>query len=324
MTRAVRLIPLALTVALLLSPFIVQAQNAAVPDEIVPLRYPDRITPIRAPLNVALRYGAHPKKPFRTEIVWGPDNAPGLYAMRAAGTVSASLGADGIAVEMQRSPTQVAFGPRLVERPDGGMVKATIDSIGGFKFFELHLPDLDGAHHRRQFSALGGTLIDTGRVPPFKRLSVRTGPDDTAGSADTAREKKARADLLEALQPLLGMVLELPPAGVSTGDRLVLIRRDLGDLFRSAQPIPLRVEGEVQGLAEYDDRRFLVLKLDRAELARPMRANIDGYALIDIATALPETVIASIELVILVGTDTTVFRFVERRVMVPADVPGQP
>lgn len=309
---------------LLVLPQPVHAQSAGVPDEIVPLPYPDRITPIRTPLNVALRYGAHPPKAFRTEIVWGPDSAPGLYAMRAAGTIAASLGADGIVADMKRSATQLAFGPRLVERPDGGQVKATIDSIGGFKYFELHLPDLDDAHHRRQFSALGGTLIDTGRVPPFQRLSVRAGPDDSAGKAVTAREKKARADLLEALQPLLGMVLELPPAGVSTGDRLVLIRRDLGDLFRSAQPIPLRVEGEVQGLAEYDGRRFLVLKLDRAELAQPMRANIDGYALIDIETALPETVIATIELVILIGTDTTVFRFVERRAMVPDGAPVRP
>lgn len=292
------------------------AQSIA-PDEIAPLPYPDRITAVQSPLNVALRYGAYPAKAFRTEILWGPEKAPGLYAMRAAGTLTASLGADGIVVDMERTATQVAFGPRLIERPDAGRVRTTMSPLGGFRFFELHLPAMDDAFHRRQFAAMGGALIDTGRVPPFRRLSVRAGPDDTAGDAVSGREKKARADLLEAIQPLLGMYAELPPDGVSTGDRIVMLRRDLGDLFRSAQPIPLRVEGEVQGLAEADGRRFLVLKLDSAEMAPPMRAHVDGYAMIDIETALPETLIATIDLVVLVGTDTSVFRFVERRVLVP-------
>jgi hypothetical protein len=145
---------------------------------------------------------------------------------------------------------------------------------------------------------------------------LRAGSDDTAGKSQFKREKDARIDILEAMQPVLGMILELLERGLHTGQRLTVLRRDLGDLFRDAGPVPLRVEGVVAGVAEVDTQRFLAIRLDRADITPPMRANISGYALIDIETGLPETVVANIELVVLYGTEASVFKFVECRALI--------
>jgi hypothetical protein len=291
------------------------AQSAS--DEIILLPYPDRIEAVKAPLNVAMRYATSSPRTFVTDIIWGPEKASGLYRLNARGRVDVTVGKDGPVMTMTREATSFTFGPKTVQRPDAGEVIAAITPKGRFRQIELKLDGLDSKAHREQFSLLGSGLIDTGRVPPFRRLQTRSGPDDSDGGTQLKREKDARIELLEALQPMLGLVLESGDAGVHTGSRMTVLRRDLGDLFRDAGPIPLRVEGRVMGLSEIADRRFLVVKLDRAEMAQPMRAIIDGYALIDIDTALPETVVCTIELVILQGTDTTVFRFVERRALIP-------
>ncbi len=295
-------------------PGAVHAQSA---DEIVLLPYPDRIEALKAPVNVAMRYSEARPRSFVTDIIWGPEKAPGLYRLNAQGTVGIEKIKDGPVVTLERDATQFTFGPKVQSKRDKGTIKAEITPTGGFRRIELDLPDLDTPAHREQFGLLGTGLIDTGRVPPFERLQTRAGPDDSGGGTQLKREKDARIEILEAMQPLLGFVLDTGEGGVHTGSRMTVLRRDLGDLFRDAGPIPLRVEGNVLGLSEYDNRRFLVLKLDRAEMAPPMRAIVDGYALIDIDTALPETVVATIELVILQGTDTTVFRFVERRALLP-------
>lgn len=284
------------------------------------LPYPDRITALNAPINARLRYGATTKRDFVTDIIWGPDKAPGLYRLQARGTVTMSSDSDGPIMTMAREETRFTFGPKAVSRKDAGSVIANLTPTGGYRRIELRLPGLDTKAHRDQFGAIGPSLIDTGRIPPFKRLALRTGPDDTGGPQQSRREQTARIDILEAMQPMLGLVLDVPTEGVSTGARLTVLRRDLGDLFRDAGPIPLRVEGDVIGLADIAERRFIVVKLNRAELAPPMRANVDGYALIDLETGLPEAVVASIELVIIQGTDVTVFNFVERRALLP-DVP---
>jgi hypothetical protein len=294
-----------------------QSASPADPDEIILLPYPDRIEALRAPVNVALRYKTSPPRKFVTDIVWGPEKAPGLYRLNAQGSVEVTVGKDGPVMTMTRGATSFTFGPKTVARADAGKIVADITPEGGFRQIALHLPGLDTKAHRQQFALLGSGLVDSGRVPPFRRLQNRAGPDDSDGGTQLKREKDARIDLLEAMQPMLGLVLETGATGVHTGSRMTVLRRDLGDLFRDAGPIPLRVEGKVVGLSEIDNRRFLTLKLDRAEMAPPMRAIIDGYALIDIDTALPETVVATIELVILQGTDTTVFRFVERRALIP-------
>lgn len=286
-------------------------------DEIVLLPYPDRIQALKAPVNVAMRYGPAKPRNFVTDIIWGPEKAPGLYRLNAQGTVEVTAGKEGPVMKLSRRATVFTYGPKTVEKNDAGSITARITPTGGFRQIELNLPGLDTKAHRLQFGLLGTGLIDTGRVPPFERLQTRAGPDDSGGGTQMKREKEARIDILEAMQPLLGFVLETGEGGVSTGSRITVLRRDLGDLFKDAGPIPLRVEGSVVGLSEIDNRRFLVLKLDKADMPRPMRAIIDGYALIDIDTALPETVVATIELVILQGTDTTVFRFVERRALLP-------
>ncbi|MBO6521399.1 MAG: hypothetical protein JJ900_10800 [Rhodospirillales bacterium] len=305
---------IALVVLTLAAPGHAAAQGA---DEIVLLPYPDRIEALKAPVNVAMRYRQAAPRSFVTDIIWGPEKAPGLYRLNAQGTVEINAGKDGPVVTLKRDATQFTFGPKVQAKRDAGTIKAEITPSGGFRRIELDLPELDTKAHRAQFALLGTGLIDTGRVPPFERLQTRAGPDDSGGGTQLKREKDARIEILEAMQPLLGFVLDNGEGGVHTGSRMTVLRRDLGDLFRDAGPIPLRVEGRVMGLSEYDDRRFLVLKLDRAEMAPPMRAIVDGYALIDIDTALPETVVATIELVILQGTDTTVFRFVERRALIP-------
>lgn len=292
-------------------------QAQSLPDEIILLNYPDRIEALKPPVNVAIRYKPSPVRRFVTDIVWGPEKAPGLYRLNAQGSVEVTAGKDGPVMTLTRDATSFTFGPQTVARNDAGKIVADITPDGRFRQIALHLPGLDTKAHRAQFALLGTGLIDTGRVPPFKRLQTRAGPDDSDGRTQLKREKDARIDILEALQPVLGLVLDMGAAGLHTGSRMTVLRRDLGDLFRDAGPIPLRVEGMVVGLSEIDKRRFLTVKLDRAEMAPPMRALIDGYALIDIDTGLVETVVANIELVILQGTDTTVFRFVERRALIP-------
>lgn len=292
------------------------------PKEILLRPYPDRIQALKAPVNVGIRYDTAPKRKFVTDIIWGPEKAPGLYRLNATGDVEISAGKDGPILKMKRAATSFTFGPKKIQRKDKGEIEAFITPLGRYRKLELRLPGLDTKVHRAQFADLGVSLIDTGRIPPFRRLELRAGPDDTAGKSQLKREKDARIDILEAMQPVLGMVLELPERGLHTGQRLTVLRRDLGDLFRDAGPVPLRVEGVVAGIAEIDTQRFLAIRLDRADIPPPMRANIKGYALIDIETGLPETVVANIELVVLHGTDASVFNFVERRALI-TDVPLQ-
>ncbi len=291
------------------------------PEDAALLPYPDRIMPLQAPLNILLRYGKETTRQFVTDIIWGPEKAPGLYRLRASGTVSIAGGTAEPVMEIERSASAFTYGPSSVARSDAGRIIARLTPDGGYRQIELRLPEMESKAHRDQFDHLGSTLIDTGRIPAFRRMTVRTGPNDTGGDAQTQRERSARSDLLEAIQPMLGFVLENPPTGASTGVRMTVLRRDFGDLFRDAGPIPLRIDGTVMGLSETDGRRFLVVKLDRGELPPPMRAIVEGYALIDVETALPETVVATIELVVLQGADVTVFRFVERRALLP-DVPA--
>ena len=291
-----------------------------IPDEIILLPYPDRIEALKAPVNVALRYGKSPPRRFVSDLIWGPEKAPNLYRLHAEGTVSVALEQNAPVMHMTRGATSFTFGPKTLERADAGKIIAAITPTGRFRQIELRLKGLDSQAHRKQFSVLGSALIDTGLIPPFRRLQTRAGPEDTGGKTQLQREKEARIDVLEAIQPMLGMVLDLGAGNIHTGSRLTVLRRDLGDLFRDAGPIPLRLEGTVIGLATFDNRRFLTVKLDRAEMTPPMKANVDGYALIDIETALPETVVATIELVVLHDTDTSVFRFVERRALIPEAV----
>lgn len=288
-------------------------------DAIPLLPYPDRISALKPPVNATVVYGAAKERRFVNEIIWGPEKAPGLFRLHVSGTVNVHPGDGGPIVEMTRAATDFTYGPKTLQRTDSGSLSVLITPLGGFRRIELKLPGLDTKAHRDQFAAIGTALIDGGRIPAFRRLQLRAGPDDSAGDSQERREKEARIDLLEAIQPMLGFVLDLPAGGVHSGTRLTVLRRDLGNLFRDAGPIPLRVGGEVVGLAEIDGRRFVALKLDNADLTPPMQANIKGYALIDIETGLPETVIADIELIVLHGTDTSVFRFVERRVLLPKE-----
>lgn len=292
------------------------------PNDILLRPYPDRIQALKIPVNVGIRYGKAPKRRFVTDIIWGPEKAPGLYRLNATGSLEITSGKDGPVLKMTRDATSFTFGPKKVKRKDKGGITANITPLGRYRKLELRIPGLDTKAHRAQFTDLGSSLIDTGRIPPFRRLELRAGPDDTAGKSQFKREKNARIDILEAMQPVLGMILEFPERGLHTGQRLTVLRRDLGDLFRDAGPVPLRVEGVVAGIAEIDTQRFLAIRLDRADITPPMRANISGYALVDIETGLPETVVANIELVVLHGTDASVFNFVERRALI-SDVPLQ-
>ncbi len=289
----------------------------AISDEVILLPYPDRIEALKAPVNVALHYSRSPLRRFVTDLVWGPEKAPNLYRLHAEGSVQVALEKNGPVMKMTRGATTFTFGPKSLERSDAGEVIAEITPAGRFRQIELRLKGMDSKAHRKQFGVLGSSLIDTGLVPPFERLQTRAGPDDTGGSTQLQREKEARIDVLEAIQPMLGLVLDLDGGNLHSGSRLTVLRRDLGDLFRDAGPIPLRLEGTVIGLAEIDNRRFLAVKLDRAVMTPPMRAIVEGYALIDIDTALPETVVATVELVVVHDTDTSVFRFVERRALIP-------
>ena len=285
--------------------------------EIIPMPYPDRVTALQSPINALIKYAPTPKRQFVTQIVWGPDKAPNLYRMRASGDVWIDGTSDDPVLKIDRKATEVAFGPKDSKRPDAGEISATITPFGAFKLLTLNLPAMDAQEHRLQFADIGTHLIDQGRIPPYRRISLRAGPDDTWGSAQDRAERTARISLLEDVQPVLGMVAQLPLSGVHTGSKITLLRRDLGDLFRDAGPIPLRIQGTVTGLADIAGRRFVALRLDNGDLPLPMRANVEGYALIDIETALPEVLIANIELIVVHGTDTSVFRFIEQRVLVP-------
>lgn len=290
------------------------AQNA---QELVPMPYPDRVTALQSPINALIRYAPTSKRQFVTQIVWGPGKAPNLYRMRAKGDVWIDGTSDAPILKIDRKATEVAFGPKESRRPDAGQISATITPLGAFRLLKLDLPGMDAREHRLQFADIGTHLIDQGRIPPYRRISLRVGPDDSGGTAQEQAERTARMSLLEAVQPVLGMVAELPASGVHTGSRITLLRRDLGNLFRGAGPIPLRIHGTVTGLADIDGRRFVALRLNDGELPLPMRANVEGYALIDIETALPEVLVANIELIVVHGTDTSVFRFIEQRVLVP-------
>lgn len=301
----------------LVSGILPQATVAQDGQELLPMSYPDRVTALQSPINALIKYAPTSKRQFVTQIVWGPDKAPNLYRMRATGEVWIDGTVDAPILKIDRKATEIAFGPKDTKRPDAGQISATITPFGAFRLLKLNLPGMDAREHRLQFADIGTNLIDQGRIPPYRRISLRAGPDDSGGPAQEQAERTARISLLEAVQPVLGMVAELPASGVHTGSKITLLRRDLGNLFRGAGPIPLRIQGTVTGLADIDGRRFVALRLDDGELPLPMRANVEGYALIDIETALPEVLIANIELIVVHGTDTTVFRFIEQRVLAP-------
>lgn len=286
-------------------------------EDIVVMPYPDRVTALKPPINAMIRYAPTDRRPFVTQIVWGPDKAPGLYRMRATGEVWVEGTADAPVLKIKRQPTEVMFGPKDSVRPDAGEVSASLTPFGDFRLLKLTLPKMDAREHRLQFADIGAHLIDRGRIPPYRRISLRAGPDDTGGPAQEVAERTARVYLLEAIQPVLGMAIRYPDSGLHTGSKITLLRRDLGDLFRGAGPIPLRIQGTVTGLADIGGRRFIALRLENGDLPLPMRANVEGYALIDIETGLPEVLVANIELIVVHGTDTSVFRFIEQRVLIP-------
>ena len=222
------------------------------PNDILLRPYPDRVQALKTPVNVGIRYDKAPKRRFVTDIIWMPEKAPGLYRLNATGTLEITSDKDGLVLKMTREATSFTFGPKKIKRKDKGGITAFITPLGRYRKLELRLPGLDSKAHRAQFADLGSSLIDTGRISPFRRLELRAGPDDTAGKSQFKREKDARIDILEAMQPVLGMILELPERGLHKGQRLTELRRDLGDLFRDAGPVPLRVEGVVAGVAEVD------------------------------------------------------------------------
>ena len=47
--------------------------------------YPDLIQALKTPVNVGIRYDKAPKRRFVTDIIWGPEKAPGLYRLNAMG-----------------------------------------------------------------------------------------------------------------------------------------------------------------------------------------------------------------------------------------------
>ena len=315
--KLIRTMSAVLLGGLLLQSPLALAQATADGDAVIMLPFPDRIEPLKAPVNAMLSYGKATTRDFITDITWGPEKAPGLYNMRATGKIEIAVGDEGPVATLTRAATIFTLGPKVTTQGDAGTITAPLTAQGRFRRIELNMPSLDTRAHWMQFGVLGRGLIDTGAILPFQRASGRTGPDDSAGPAQARREKEARAEVLEALQPLLGLISEMPQAGLSSGTRLTVLRRDLGDLFRDAGPVPLRIEGTVAGVAEIDNRRFLALRLDRAEMGPPMRARVEGYALIDVETALTETLVAAIELIVLQGTDAISFRFVERRALMP-------
>ena len=279
------------------------------------LPFPERLDPVQPPVNVAVRYRAIKPAPYRVTLRWGPERTPELYRLDVSGTVEIQPGQGGPAMLIERTPTQFMAGPNRSERRDGGRIVAALSPRGELRRVEIKLPGLDSNDHRRQFEDIGRTLIDTGFFPTFRRLLVRAGPEDAGGDAQSTRERAARGDLVEAFQPLLGLAIGYPEEGLFTGQRLVLIRRDLGDLFRGAGPIPVTVSGEIKGLADAGGRRVLALRIDKGEAPRPLRLNAAGYALIDIENGLVTSLSADLELVVLHGTEASVFRFAERRAL---------
>ncbi len=274
--KLIRTMPAVLLGGLLLQSPLALAQATADGDAVIMLPFPDRIEPLKAPVNAMLSYGKATTRDFITDITWGPEKAPGLYNMRATGKIEIAVGDEGPVATLTRAATIFTLGPKVTTQGDAGTITAPLTAQGRFRRIELNMPSLDTRAHWMQFGVLGRGLIDTGAILPFQRASGRP-----------------------------------------SGTRLTVLRRDLGDLFRDAGPVPLRIEGTVAGVAEIDNRRFLALRLDRAEMAPPMRARVEGYALIDVETALTETLVAAIELIVLQGTDAISFRFVERRALMP-------
>ncbi len=282
-------------------------------DGMTPPPFPERLDAIEPPVNVAVRYRDVPARPFTSMLRWGPATTPELYGLAAEGTVAVKMGGDEVSVVVERQATRFLAGPKESLRADKGRTVAVLNPLGPLRRFEVKLPALDTDDHRRQFAEIGAALIDGAAFPAFRRLLVRAGPEDAGGDGQAARERSARADLIEALQPVLGLAVAYPAAGVHTGTRLTVLRRDFGDLFRGAAPIPVTVTGEVKGLAEVDGKRLLALRIDRADAPPPIRFNAAGHALVDIETGLVTALVADLEMVVLKGTEAAVYRFTERR-----------
>lgn len=65
--------------ALVLQSPLALGQATAASDEVILLPFPDRIEPLKAPINTMLSYGKATARDFITDITWGPEKAAGLY-----------------------------------------------------------------------------------------------------------------------------------------------------------------------------------------------------------------------------------------------------
>ena len=81
--------------ALVLQSPLALGQATAASDEVILLPFPDRIEPLKAPVNAMLSYGKATARDFITDITWGPEKAAGLYNMRATGKIEIAPGEEG-------------------------------------------------------------------------------------------------------------------------------------------------------------------------------------------------------------------------------------
>ena len=262
------------------------AATPAPADVPLPEGYPGDIRPLRAPLNADLAYRPFAKRDFRRRIAWraAPGDGGGAgpeLVLETRGSIAAAAVEGGVALTLERGPTRLVAAGDTSSYRDQGLLRVAVTPVGHFGDTEFRFAGLGSGLERHYMEAIGRGLMRRGRVVAYRPRPNRTGPADAAAGRIEVDERQARRAVVRAVEPLTGIVMGLPAGGVSGGDSVILLRRNLGLLFRGRHDIPVTVEGVGAGMVTVAGRRLLVIDAGEAASTGGHHVAARGFGLLD-------------------------------------------
>ncbi len=251
----------------------------------LPEGYPEDVLPLEPPLSADLEYRPFAKQPYLRRVTWrlAPGEAEGPeLTLEAKGDIAAVAIKGGVALTLQRTATRLVVDGSDSSYRDKGRLRVAVTADGRFGETDLAFGALKSELERHYVEDVGQGLMRKNRVVAYRPRSGRAGPGDAAAGRIETDERQARRVVVRAVEPLTGIVMGLPIGAVSRGDAVMLMKRNLGLLFRGSTDIPVTVEGVVAGVAKLGDRRVLVIDAGEARTTSGHRVDARGYGLLDL------------------------------------------
>lgn len=249
------------------------------------------VTPLAPPLQVRLIYRPAPPRTLTLSTQWGlvselsKGTPPLVRRVRAKLQVRAIP--RGLEVIVKRQPTVLSRAKDSRKANDAGLLRAAIAPNGRLFEIKTKLDGFDTALVQQRRDHLLHDLVYLGHPAPFHRLLYPAGPGDVDGRRQDRDERNARARAEIALSPLVAIVPGVPPGPVSDGDKVAMLKRDFGTLFRSHPDLWTVTRGHVVGLSHRDGRRVLVVVADKTPAVGPAPGwtlTTRGLGLVDLDT----------------------------------------